>query len=367
MELLELHQYPGLLDHVLSFLGRGHEYCMAIASTEALTIIAQTADRGVSGWVANLLANVDTMDVCQLKSELRRLRMNAYGTKTQLILQLSAIGLPRRSVWYFMSTTALCNYARDSMGLLVGRNTTEKMNLMNKAARRGLIPGVQMLRRLDPPCPWHSYTTDEAVKGGQLEMLQWLRRLGKSEGQCPWTLQTCIHAADGGHFEVLKWMRQPKLEGQCPWDEETCETAAREGHLHVLQWLRLPGKSEGQCGWNARTCGLAAGEGHLEVLKWLRLPDKPEGQAPWNEYTCKFAAWKGHLNVLQWLRQPGKPEGQCPWDKWTCYWAVQGGHLEVLKWLRSGDDPCPWNKTYCRGICISAEMRQWVETQPDGE
>ena len=144
MQLLELHHYRGLLDHVLSFLGRGHEYCMAIASKEALIIVAQTADRRVSGWVANLLANVDTMDVCQLKSELRMLRMNAYGTKMQLTLQLSATGLPSRSVWYFMSTTALCDYARDSLGLLEGRCTAKKIHLMNKAARRGLIAGVQV-------------------------------------------------------------------------------------------------------------------------------------------------------------------------------------------------------------------------------
>jgi hypothetical protein len=45
MALLELSQYPGLLNRGLSFLGRGHEYCLALASKEALTTVAQITDR----------------------------------------------------------------------------------------------------------------------------------------------------------------------------------------------------------------------------------------------------------------------------------------------------------------------------------
>jgi len=47
MYLLEMHQYHGLLDRVLSFLGRGREHCLpGIASKDALSFVAQITGRG---------------------------------------------------------------------------------------------------------------------------------------------------------------------------------------------------------------------------------------------------------------------------------------------------------------------------------
>ena len=110
-----------------------------------------------------------------------------------------------------------------------------------------------------------SQILDAACKGGQLEIMRWLRSEGVYLGDCS-------KAAKAGHLEVLKWLRS---EG-CPWDEHTCAGAAEKGHLEVLKWLR----SEG-CPWNEEACARAIKGGHLEILKWLRS----EG-CPWDASAC---------------------------------------------------------------------------------
>ena len=80
MELLELSHYPGLLDRVHSFLGRGHEYCLALASKEALTTVAQITDREN----AQSVADTGTMKVAELKNALRQRSLRVSGRKALL-------------------------------------------------------------------------------------------------------------------------------------------------------------------------------------------------------------------------------------------------------------------------------------------
>merc|ERR1711934_1234340 len=67
-----------------------------------------------------------------------------------------------------------------------------------------------------------------AVRGGQLETLQWLI----TQKGCELNRFVFSEACKGGNLEVLKWLRR---EG-CPWNEWTCNYAARGGHLDVLKW-----------------------------------------------------------------------------------------------------------------------------------
>jgi len=64
------------------------------------------------------------MKVPGLKNALRQRGLRVSGRKAQLVSRLTlsvrAARLPPRSVWYFMSTTGLCDYARDSLGLCGG-------------------------------------------------------------------------------------------------------------------------------------------------------------------------------------------------------------------------------------------------------
>jgi len=50
-----------------------------------------------------------------------------------------------------MSTTGLFAYARDSLGLQKGSYRGLHL-MMDKAAGKGLLLAVQMLRQLKPPC-----------------------------------------------------------------------------------------------------------------------------------------------------------------------------------------------------------------------
>ena len=103
--------------------------------------------------------------------------------------------------------------------------------LMGLAARHGCLEGMQVLRVLDPPCPWNKQTCARAAEGGHLEMLQWMRA---QTPPCPWNEATCWNAAEGGYLEVLQWVRAQTPP--CPWNKETCMNAAEGGHLELLKW-----------------------------------------------------------------------------------------------------------------------------------
>jgi hypothetical protein len=367
MELLDLDSVPGVFCFMLEFLGANNEYCLALTSKEMLVTVAQTHNPHVGGEKASdILLTIEGMSISQLKDALEERECSVEGSQEQLSLRLAASGLQRRSVMYFMSTPALCSYARDSLRLLEGKTEMDRILLMMTVAGQGLLPGMQMLRRLEPPTPWGEGTCMSAARGGHLSLLQWMREPDKPEGQCPWDAATCAKAAKFGHLELLQWLRQPKSPtGQCPWDEWACHNAAAEGRLDLLQWLRRPDKLEGQCPWDATTCAKAAERGDIDMLKWLRRADKPEGQCPWKECSCQYAAREGHLETLKWLRLQEKPEGQCPWHEYSCQYAAEGGHLEVLRWLRDGETPCPWSRPECLLWCVHEETRDWIKSQPD--
>ena len=59
----------------------------------------------------------------------------------------------------------------------------------------------------------------QAVRRGNLELVQWLRGEG-----CPWDSSTCHFAVDKGHVEVLRWAR----ENGAPWNAGTRDKAAAE-------------------------------------------------------------------------------------------------------------------------------------------
>ena len=144
------------------------------------------------------------------------------------------------------------------------------------------------------------------------------------QNECPWDARTCWAAARGGQLEVLQWLRSGA--DPCPWNQDTCSAAAEGGHLEVLKWLR---SGEDPCPWNEYTCSAAALRGHLEVLEFARSGEDP---CPWDERTCWAAVLGGHWGVLQWARNAPTP---CPWDAEYCQWVAQrDGHLEIVHWVR---------------------------------
>ena len=56
-----------------------------------------------------------------------------------------------------------------------------------------------------------------AARGGNLELVQWLRGDG-----CPWNDGPCYYAVENGHVETLRWLR----ENGCPWTAVSRDWAA---------------------------------------------------------------------------------------------------------------------------------------------
>lgn len=125
------------------------------------------------------------------------------------------------------------------------------------AAERAHIRVLKWMRGLkaphSAPCPWDKWTTAEAAKRGDIEMLEWC-----IENGCPWSVESCHQAAHGGHLECLKLLR----ESGCPWDKWVTYYAAKGGHVAMLRWA-----ADNGCPWGEWTSAPEC----LQSLKKLGL------------------------------------------------------------------------------------------------
>lgn len=135
---------------------------------------------------------------------------------------------------------------------------------------------------------WHAYVCDAAVRGGHLDILQWLWAQG-----CPCYYNICSTAVRHGQLEILRWLRSKGLSCY----SSLYYDAANFGHLEVLRWLRAQG-----CPWDENACFAAALGGHVHVLEWLET----EG-FPWTGSMCEAAKWSANPNALKWCRDHGCP------------------------------------------------------------
>jgi len=194
----------------------------------------------------------------------------------------------------FLQSSALCEYGRDVMGLV-------------------MYPSLDMMHI--------------AAKSGELEGIKWLRIQG-----CGWDRETTIHCARNCHLSVLQWMRNQSPP--CPMDFTTiCTEAIRStmgGDFSTLKWLYAQG-----CTVNQGTMDAAARLGLLDTMKWLRSLDPP---CPWDDEVFRDAAvciwWNPSLEILNWLHTQG-----CPWDVSKCLISSSAaGNLAAIQWILSLED-----------------------------
>lgn len=124
----------------------------------------------------------------------------------------------------------VCRQWRDILDELKVKSETRHIEMVKT------ISLVKFGLGLPKPYPWDSSICANAVEGGHLETLKWVRA---QDPPCPWGSLTCSYAVMGGHLETLKWLR--KEDPPCPWDFWTCSYAAMGGHLETLEWLRENG------------------------------------------------------------------------------------------------------------------------------
>ena len=219
-------------------------------------------------------------------------------------------------------------------------------------AERGMFSLLEWA--VESGCPLPSSTCAAAARGGQLDILKWLRAR-----RCKWSTHEVIFwGAWGGHLDLLVWARENgpscNFNQQLQWDP-TCAAATR-GHLHVLTWL----KNEMRIPISSNTSKAAAEAGQIEVLKWMKVMKFDRN------YALQPAVKGGQLHVLKWLE--GEGHVPIPWHgsqlytdailnnqfevvKWLhsqgylftetcCALAARKGDLDLLKWLR--ERGCPW-------------------------
>ena len=218
-----------------------------------------------------------------------------------------------------------------------GESSLQNSGLATTAAKVGNLEVMKWLRNV-VGCPWNEGTCFQAAKGGHLEFLKYLR-----VEECPWHSRCCDAAAEGGYLGMLEWLHSLG----CQWGTAASH-AAENGHLEVLQWLRNKG-----CPWDEWTIRRAATGGHLHILEWMLSQG-----CELNADVCSAAAEGGHLNVLTWLRARG-----CGWNEWTCMYPAMNGNLKVLKWLRARG--CPWNSSTTIYAARNGhlDVLQWARSQ----
>uniref|UniRef100_H3H154 Uncharacterized protein n=1 Tax=Phytophthora ramorum TaxID=164328 RepID=H3H154_PHYRM len=194
---------------------------------------------------------------------------------------------------------------------------------------------------------WGLFMTS-VVRGGDLELLQWLLGRGYAERQL--APPTMDDAAWGGHLDVLQWLYR---HGYVHHASFALEYAARNGVLEIVEWL-------------ARYHPV--GRGFLDVVKWLNdvLAGDPQTHLyrdlrPYSltlladepSTAIDAAAKSGHLEVLKYLQKVDECmasegfTGSRPTDTHDAMdGAAAGNHLEIVEWLSA----------HRSGGCTSAAM-----------
>jgi hypothetical protein len=204
--LFDLADVQGLFEEVLGFLGSGCELMLALTSKQALATVSQsTQATATTVTYSNINTNIP------FESDTS---VSAASTLSVASLHLStALPLPCRSVWYYLSTQHLCEYGREHLGLLersrrtvtptatansasVSASNKSNKCLMDGAAARGLVAGVLLLRH-------------HRGRGGDQGGVNW-----------DWDEGTCYKAAGRGQLAVLK------VAFVCPYSQTP--------HTHIL-------------------------------------------------------------------------------------------------------------------------------------
>ena len=130
------------------------------------------------------------------------------------------------------------------------------------AAQRGKLELLQILRDLQPPCPWNSSVSRAALHGANPQVLQWMLL---EVPPCPIDLQDAravpLMVIASGHLPLLQQIWPVAERPQAMYQE-----VARHGHLDMLRWLvdQQPGDEP----W-AKTTYIAAKHDRLDMVQFL--------------------------------------------------------------------------------------------------
>ncbi|KAG5177888.1 hypothetical protein JKP88DRAFT_202092 [Tribonema minus] len=253
---------------------------------------------------------------------------------------------------------------------------------MDRAAGGGDLGVLQWLRR-EHALPFTPRTMQYAAEDGHLPALQWLHQAG-----CPYDIDKlcAFRAASGGHVEVLQWLSQQR---KLPFTPQTMTCAAKHRRLSALQWLCQAGclyDIGDLCSVSLNNAVLELTPMHMEWLRSLRgswsrkmvtdalfnLGGCPSAQEMVVWLRSKGAEWPRLADVgtleyniadaqaVLWAAQQG-----CPWGHWTprCCAIVSRGRYSIKKMLH--DAGCPGRVTLMDKAAAGGhiEVLQWLHQE----
>lgn len=170
------------------------------------------------------------------------------------------------------------------------------ISAVSHAARGGHLEAVKWLTW--EGYPWDGVTVGFAAYSGNVALLEWLPNNHHEGFEAEAYLrgdrgsETFVEAVKGGHIPALEWLKK----AGCPWGTSCCSTAASLQQLSVLKWLRLNG-----CPWNEMCFAFAVKgmkrEFNGSLLEWLL-----EQKCPCDRLARRFAAHQRNTKVLRWLK-----------------------------------------------------------------
>jgi hypothetical protein len=124
--------------------------------------------------------------------------------------------------------------------------------------------------RENAKCPWDHTSCASAAQVGAFDVVKYC-----VDKACPLNEEVCATAAEVGNLEILKYLREV---GGCDWDRRTTQNAVRGGFLDVLKycvtnWCAMNGPCEffnnGSETGIVQLSEIAAWENEVECLRYL--------------------------------------------------------------------------------------------------
>jgi hypothetical protein len=203
-------------------------------------------------------------------------------------------------------------------------------------------------------CPDGNYLYEVAIRKGNISMMQWLRNHGfnisknafmETAARNNFVMMKLIYkwlysrvgnyvhatrsAIRNGNLEMLRWLKKHDL---LIIDGNIYEAAAEGGHIDVM--IRLHEEIQIQIEISSDIFNASARNGHVHILEYLIA----QGHVIPN-FVIMTAAANGHLNILVWAFDNsgifGRPLNYVKISKR----AARGGYLHILQWMSANDLP----------------------------
>jgi hypothetical protein len=318
----------GVLQNVLSYVGRGHHLFVAPVSKRWREVYAKSSlQLRVYKYSSSSTVSCDPY---------MTLYSSVFASSARVQLAHES-GLDCSSKEYQLAAGRYASVATLAVAheLVIEHTVT----MMRGAAECNKLAEVQYLQ--SQGCPWHAGLLDVAASGGHAELVRWCY-----EHCCPWSGMVPYYTAEGGNAELMAWVLQ---QPQTQLSGIVMRIAAEKGHLAVCKLLRAQ-----QCPWDARSTRKAALYGRARVLRWLVDNGCPyEGRD-----LCDSAADCGSVKTMAYLQQQGILWGAGMLTH-MLERAAHNNKLTAVKWLRA-QGALLQTRSVFRRRRWSGEMLEWA-------